>query len=115
MIMALACEHRTVQVCTVVFQSKWSNHQKPCSPWRVLYTPTLFPWWCHSVLRAVAWCVCARARMCSCMQQINKANRGDITPEELKERQAKAMADPEIQAILTDPVMRQVRPPHLES
>lgn len=43
------------------------------------------------------------------MQQIRKANSGDIAPEELKERQAKAMADPEIQAILTDPVMRQVR------
>jgi len=47
--------------------------------------------------------------MRSCMQQISKANRGDISPEDLKERQAKAMADPEIQAILTDPVMRQVR------
>ncbi|CAI5516547.1 unnamed protein product [Closterium sp. Naga37s-1] len=44
----------------------------------------------------------------SCVQQISKANRGDIAPEELKERQAKAMQDPEIQSILTDPVMRQV-------
>lgn len=44
----------------------------------------------------------------SCGQQINKTNRGDISPEELKERQAKAMQDPEIQNILTDPVMRQV-------
>ncbi|KAL8172286.1 hypothetical protein V2J09_024090 [Rumex salicifolius] len=43
-----------------------------------------------------------------CVQQINKASRGDLTPEELKERQAKAMQDPEIQNILTDPVMRQV-------
>ncbi|KAJ0265761.1 Hsp70-Hsp90 organizing protein 2 [Hirschfeldia incana] len=43
-----------------------------------------------------------------CVQQINKANRGDLTPEELKERQAKGMQDPEIQNILTDPVMRQV-------
>ncbi|KFK34306.1 hypothetical protein AALP_AA5G127900 [Arabis alpina] len=43
-----------------------------------------------------------------CIQQINKANRGDLTPEELKERQAKGMQDPEIQNILTDPVMRQV-------
>ncbi|GMH22760.1 hypothetical protein Nepgr_024603 [Nepenthes gracilis] len=43
-----------------------------------------------------------------CVQQINKANRGDLSPEELKERQAKAMQDPEIQSILTDPVMRQV-------
>lgn len=24
---------------------------------------------------------------CRCVQQINKANRGDLTPEELKERQ----------------------------
>ncbi|KAM7531157.1 hypothetical protein LguiB_034567 [Lonicera macranthoides] len=43
-----------------------------------------------------------------CMEQINKASRGDLSPEELKERQAKAMQDPEIQNILTDPVMRQV-------
>lgn len=35
-------------------------------------------------------------------------NRGDLTPEELKERQAKAMQDPEVQNILSDPVMRQV-------
>ncbi|KAK7307803.1 hypothetical protein VNO77_41182 [Canavalia gladiata] len=43
-----------------------------------------------------------------CIQQINKASRGDLSPEELKERQAKAMQDPEIQNILQDPVMRQV-------
>ncbi|KAG6475876.1 hsp70-Hsp90 organizing protein-like [Zingiber officinale] len=43
-----------------------------------------------------------------CVQQINKTNRGEISPEELQERQAKAMQDPEIQNILTDPVMRQV-------
>lgn len=43
-----------------------------------------------------------------CVDQINKAGRGDLSPEELKERQGKAMQDPEIQNILTDPVMRQV-------
>ncbi|THG14679.1 hsp70-Hsp90 organizing protein 1 [Camellia sinensis] len=43
-----------------------------------------------------------------CVQQINKASRGDLSPEELKERQEKGMQDPEIQNILTDPVMRQV-------
>ncbi|KAL6501597.1 Hsp70-Hsp90 organizing protein 3 [Orobanche gracilis] len=43
-----------------------------------------------------------------CLEQIRKASRGDLSPEELKERQAKAMQDPEIQNILTDPVMRQV-------
>ncbi|OIV92762.1 hypothetical protein TanjilG_00896 [Lupinus angustifolius] len=43
-----------------------------------------------------------------CVQQINKASRGDLSPDELKERQAKAMQDPEIQNILQDPVMRQV-------
>ncbi|KAK1304982.1 Heat shock protein STI [Acorus calamus] len=43
-----------------------------------------------------------------CVEQINKANRGDISPEELKERQEKAMHDPEIQNILSDPIMRQV-------
>nr|ACJ85519.1 unknown [Medicago truncatula] len=44
----------------------------------------------------------------SCVKQINRTSRGDVTPEELKERQAKAMSDPEIQNILQDPVMRQV-------
>ncbi|XP_022759056.1 hsp70-Hsp90 organizing protein 3-like [Durio zibethinus] len=43
-----------------------------------------------------------------CVEQINKASRGDLSPEELKERQAKAMQDPEIQNILSDPVMGQV-------
>ncbi|XP_058104591.1 hsp70-Hsp90 organizing protein 3-like [Magnolia sinica] len=43
-----------------------------------------------------------------CVEQINKTNRGDISPEDLKERQAKAMHDPEIQNILSDPIMRQV-------
>ncbi|XP_031247860.1 hsp70-Hsp90 organizing protein 3-like [Pistacia vera] len=43
-----------------------------------------------------------------CVQQISKAGRGELSPEELKERQAKAMQDPEIQNILSDPVMRQV-------
>ncbi|CAM8882800.1 unnamed protein product [Rhodiola kirilowii] len=43
-----------------------------------------------------------------CVEQINKASRGDISPDELKERQAKGMQDPEVQNILQDPVMRQV-------
>ncbi|KAJ6933431.1 hsp70-Hsp90 organizing protein 3-like [Populus alba x Populus x berolinensis] len=43
-----------------------------------------------------------------CVEQRNKASRGDLSPEELKERQAKGMQDPEIQNILSDPVMRQV-------
>ncbi|KAJ7569117.1 hypothetical protein O6H91_01G061400 [Diphasiastrum complanatum] len=43
-----------------------------------------------------------------CVEQINKTNRGDISAEDLKERQAKAMQDPDIQAILSDPIMRQV-------
>ena len=45
----------------------------------------------------------------SCYQQIRNVNSGNLTPEELKERQARSMQDPEIQTILTDPVMRQVR------
>ncbi|XXG75933.1 hypothetical protein AAC387_Pa08g0397 [Persea americana] len=40
--------------------------------------------------------------------KINKTNRGEISPDELKERQAKAMQDPEIQNILSDPVLGQV-------
>ncbi|KAL5213615.1 hypothetical protein ABZP36_002767 [Zizania latifolia] len=43
-----------------------------------------------------------------CVQQINKANRGELSQEKLQERQNKAMQDPEIQNILTDPIMRQV-------
>lgn len=43
-----------------------------------------------------------------CLSQIDAANRGAVSEEELKERQAKAMQDPEIQSILSDPVMRQV-------
>eukprot|EP00850_Spirogloea_muscicola_P014647 SM000106S13995 [mRNA] locus=s106:378050:382571:- [translate_table: standard] len=43
-----------------------------------------------------------------CVEQVRRTNRGDLTPEELKERQAKSLQDPEIQAILTDPIMRQV-------
>ncbi|KAF0931674.1 hypothetical protein E2562_005671 [Oryza meyeriana var. granulata] len=43
-----------------------------------------------------------------CIEQINKANRGDLSQEEIQERQNKAMQDPEIQNILTDPIMRQV-------
>lgn len=35
-------------------------------------------------------------------------NRGEVSEDELKQRQERAMADPEVQAILTDPVMRQV-------
>ena len=35
-------------------------------------------------------------------------NRGESSEEDVKQRQAKAMADPEIQNILTDPIMRQV-------
>uniref|UniRef100_A0A0E0K2Y7 STI1 domain-containing protein n=1 Tax=Oryza punctata TaxID=4537 RepID=A0A0E0K2Y7_ORYPU len=43
-----------------------------------------------------------------CIEQINKANRGDLSQEEIQERQNKAMQDPEIQNILTDPIMRQI-------
>ncbi|KAL5817651.1 hypothetical protein ACOSQ3_026029 [Xanthoceras sorbifolium] len=43
-----------------------------------------------------------------CVEQISKAGRGELSAEELKERQAKGMQDPEIQNILSDPVMRQV-------
>lgn len=43
-----------------------------------------------------------------CVAAIQKFNSGDADEAEIAERQAKAMADPEVQAILTDPVMRQV-------
>ena len=43
-----------------------------------------------------------------CITAINSMNRGDMTEEERKERQERAMADPEIQGILTDPIMTNV-------
>lgn len=44
----------------------------------------------------------------SCIDKINQGNRGELSEDEMKARQEKAMADPEIQNILQDPVMRQV-------
>eukprot|EP00793_Prasinoderma_coloniale_P003985 PRCOL_00006826-RA len=43
-----------------------------------------------------------------CVDAINRGNRGEMSEAEMKERQEKAMADPEIQGILQDPIMRQV-------
>lgn len=43
-----------------------------------------------------------------CQQAINKFVSGDASEEELAQRRARAMADPEVQNIMTDPVMRQV-------
>ena len=43
-----------------------------------------------------------------CIEQINKTDRGDISPKEMKERQEKAMQDPDIQHIFLDLVMRQI-------
>ena len=45
-----------------------------------------------------------------CVMAINAQNSGaeEMTEEERQQRQERAMADPEIQAILTDPVMRNV-------
>jgi len=49
-----------------------------------------------------------KAGLQKCIQKINMGNSGMLSEEEQKERQAHAMADPEIQGILSDPVMRQV-------
>ncbi|KAK9807977.1 hypothetical protein WJX73_009842 [Symbiochloris irregularis] len=43
-----------------------------------------------------------------CYEAISKTMRGEGTEEELKDRQARGMADPEIQRILSDPIMHQV-------
>lgn len=43
-----------------------------------------------------------------CMEAIDRFAHGEGSEEEVKERQAKAMADPEVQNILMDPIMRQV-------
>lgn len=49
-----------------------------------------------------------KAGMRQCRAKIQQGNSGAMSKEEQKERHERAMADPEIQAILTDPVMRQV-------
>jgi len=43
-----------------------------------------------------------------CYEQINMGSTGQLSDDELKARQERAMANPEIQQILSDPVMRQV-------
>eukprot|EP00887_Chlorella_sp_A99_P005251 scaffold1.g5251.t1 len=43
-----------------------------------------------------------------CIEGINKLNRGEVSEEERQQRQQRAMQDPEVQGILTDPIMRQV-------
>lgn len=48
-----------------------------------------------------------------CTYQLNRFMTGQASEEEIKERQARAMADPEIQHIMTDPMMQQVRVPRL--
>jgi len=44
----------------------------------------------------------------NCVDQLNKGARGELSEDEMKLRQQKAMADPEIQGILQDPMIRQV-------
>jgi stress-induced-phosphoprotein 1 len=44
--------------------------------------------------------------------EIRKASTGQVDEKEMAERQQRAMADPEIQGILSDPVMRQGAPGH---
>lgn len=43
-----------------------------------------------------------------CQMQIQRFMSGMASEDEIKERQAKAMSDPEIQNIMIDPVMQQV-------
>eukprot|EP00775_Hariotina_reticulata_P012626 gene12626-12756_t len=46
--------------------------------------------------------------MMRCLEAIDRIAHGEATAEEIKERQARGMADPEVQQIMMDPVMRQV-------
>jgi stress-induced-phosphoprotein 1 len=46
-----------------------------------------------------------------CQQALQRFLSGAASEEEIKERQAKAMSDPEVQHIMTDPVMQQARHP----
>lgn len=43
-----------------------------------------------------------------CQEQISRGATGQLSEEEMRARQERAMANPEIQAILSDPIMRQV-------
>jgi stress-induced-phosphoprotein 1 len=44
-----------------------------------------------------------------CVLQLSDVSAaGDATEEEIKDRQARGMADPDVQNILMDPIMRQV-------
>ena len=43
-----------------------------------------------------------------CQQSIAKFLRGEASEEEMAERRAKAMSDPDVQMILSDPVVTQV-------
>ena len=43
-----------------------------------------------------------------CIDALNKLMRGQASEEELEQRREKAMADPEVQNILVDPIMRNV-------
>ena len=44
-----------------------------------------------------------------CRQALSRFMNGMASDEEVRERQARAMQDPEVQNIMTDPVMQQVR------
>jgi len=49
-----------------------------------------------------------KSAMQRCVETLNRFSRGDASPEELAARQQQAMQDPEVQTILSDPIMRQV-------
>ena len=58
---------------------------------------------------------CSKKHTHSSMRMIRHASgaqisRGELSEDEMKQRRERSMADPEIQGILTDPVMTQVQP-----
>lgn len=55
-------------------------------------------------------CACTSCAAETGKQSGAQISRGELSEDEMKQRRERSMADPEIQGILTDPVMTQVLP-----
>ena len=85
----------------VLFNSSWKSMIKPWKLTRRVWNMTLRTRNCLMVLEGIYWSkfvlhssapMVERVKLCShffyrCVGQLNKASRGDLSPEELKERQ----------------------------
>lgn len=73
--------------------------------------PSLLPDVAASLTRA--WHVCRVHKESIHLFGPMQMRTGQASEEDVKQRRARAMQDPEVQRILTDPVMQQVRQPSL--